>query len=255
MGYERPYYKDRNRRPLLFYVVFGADQGRFQVSGKRHRVDKVPQGLELSILKKPENGAYMEALIGGTLGELLDRDDHSLYEAARKTEQWAVLRGEIQEDADLHYMRNAIGLVQALVESGAAGVLDLQTLTLFPPERWTNTIFAPEFNPCSHVVILASEEKRGELWLHTRGMRKFGRPDVSMENVPEEESGEAAQIINQMIFYGALGAFFSRPVKLHTPQGLSCVVKPELEDDPDNPDFNNSYYRVSWGACEKEYKA
>lgn len=252
MGYERPYYKEPGRRPFLFYIVFGTAQEHVQVSRERHHVDQVPESLELSILKRPENSEYMDALIGGALGNVLDGTDHSLYEAVRGTEKWAVLRGEIREDADLHYMRNAIGLVQALVETGAAGVLDLQTFTLFTPEQWTSTIFEPEFNPYSHVVILASETEERMLWLHTRGMRKFGRPDISIENVPQDESEEAAQITNQMIFYGALGASFPRPVKLHTPQGLSRIIKPQLVDDPDNPDFNNAYYQILWEECQRD---
>ncbi len=37
--------------------------------------------------------------------------------------------------------------------------------------------------PRQHVVILTSEECSGDgrplTWFHTRGMRKFGRPDLS----------------------------------------------------------------------------
>jgi len=252
MGYERPYYEDLNYHPFLFYIVFGTDNKNLDVSRERHRVDELPDGLDFSLLKKPENDEYMDALIGGTLGKVLNDNYCSLYETIQKTDKWVVIRGEVQKDSDLHYLRNAIGIVQALVEKGAIGVLDLQTFTLYTPSEWTSKIFDSEFDPYSHVVILASEMEDGSIWLHTRGMRKFGRPDISMEKLSKNEVDKAAQVINQMIFYSVLGAFFSRPVKLHTHNGLACIVKPEFVEDLDNPDFNNSYFRISWDECELE---
>lgn len=252
MGYERPHYEDLNYHPFLFYVAFGVDTANLEVSRERHRVDGFPNGLDFSLLKKPENGEYMDALIGGTLGKVLNNKYQHLYESIRETDKWAVIRGEVQKDSDLHYMRNAIGFVQALIEKGAIGVLDLLTFTLYTPSEWTSKIFKPEFDPYSHVVILTSEMEDDSVWLHTRGLRKFGRPDVSMEKVPQNDIDNACRVINQMIFYGALGAFFSRPVKLHTHNGLTCIVTPELIEDLDNPDFNNSYYRVIWDECKLE---
>lgn len=250
MNYERPYYKDLNYRPLLFYVIFGVKDEELKISKERHHVDAFPDGLDFVFYNKSENGTYMSSFIGGTLGEMLDRENHILYEAVRNTDKWAVIRGEVEQDADLNYMRNTIGVIQALVENGAAGVLDLQTFTLFTPEEWTNKIFAQEFNPYHHVTILLSEMEDGSIWLHTRGMRKFGRPDVSIERVEKEKVDDANQVINQMLYYGSLGAFFNRPTKLHTHNGKSYIVNPHYVNDFENPDFNNSYYQLLWQECD-----
>lgn len=252
MEYERPYYENLNYRPLLYYVVFGVKGEELNVSRERHHVDEFPDGLNLSFLKKSENSEYMETLFGGSLGNIFDEQNHALFEKIQETDGWVVIQGEVQQDSDLNYMRNAIGFVQALVENNAVGVLDLQTFTLYTPEEWTKGIFEQEFNPYAHVTILASEMKDGSVWLHTRGMRKFGRPDISMENVPKDEIDNVAGVVNQMIYYGVLGVFFSKPAKLHTHNGLSCIVKPEFIDDLNNPDFNNSYYRILWNECETE---
>lgn len=253
MSYERPYYNDRKMRPYLYYVVFGVSAGELTVSRERHHVDCFPEGLDFIQLKKPENEAYMNDLLGGALGNILRKANPELYERIMETRRWAVIRGEISQDSDLHYMRNAVGFVQALVESGAEGVLDLQTLSLFSSQEWTDKIFSPDFDPYAHAVILVSEgEKEGTFWLHTRGLRKFGRPDISMKQVPENETELCAQVVNQMIYYSALGAFFERPVKLHTSNGMTCVVNPVFIDDPENPDFNNSYYKISWHECVLE---
>lgn len=250
MGYERPYYEDLNYHPLLFYVIFGVKDEELNVSRKKHHVDSFPEGLNCIFYKKPENQDYMESIIGGTLGKIMDERNHILYEEVQRTDQWAVIRGVAAQDSDMNYMRNVIGFIQAFMDNGAVGVLDLQTFTLFDPKEWEDKIFSREFTPCDHVVILTSEEN-DVVWLHTRGMRKFGRPDISMEDVGKNEVEDAAQIINQMIYYGALGVFFAKPTKLHTHNGKAFIVKPEFVNDFDNEDFNNAYYRLCWQECEQ----
>lgn len=252
MGYERPYYTDLNYHPLLFYVIFGVKDEELVVSRKKHHVDEFPEGLDCFYYQKPQNSEYMESIIGGNLGGVLKNSNPVLYEEIKHTDKWAVIRGEARQDNSMDYMRNVIGYIQAFMENGALGVLDLQTFTLYAPNEWENKIFSREFGPYDHVVILTSEENDG-MWLHTRGMRKFGRPDISMENVGKNNVDEAAMVINQMIYYGALGVFFSQPTKLHTYSGNAYVVTPEFVNDFDNSDFNNAYYRIDWQECENKF--
>lgn len=250
MGYERPYYEDLNYRPYVYYVVFGVDGTELELSRERHHIDEFPEGLELFKLQKPENAEYMDLMIGGAYGRVLASSSPELYSEICRQDKWAVIQGEVKKDRDLHYMRNIIGVLQALSEKGATGILDLQTITLYRPGEWTERMFLPEFAPSSHVSILSSQLRDGSLWLHTRGMRKFGRPDISMEQVGSSDVENACRVINQMIFYGALGAFFSGTVKLHAYGGLTCIAEPEYIGDMENTEFNNAYYRVLWPECK-----
>ena len=163
MGFERPYYEDLNYRPFIFYVVFGVNGEELSVSRERHHVDAFPDGLDLISYNKSEHNEYMTELIGGTLGKILNEDNHALYETIQNTEQWVVIQGEVIQDTDLNYMRNVIGFVQALIETGAVGVLDVQTFKLFTSEEWTNNIFTQEFNPYDHATILVSTMEDGAL--------------------------------------------------------------------------------------------
>lgn len=249
---ERPYYQDTSRRPYLFYAAIGARAEELHVSRSRHHVEEMPQGLELSCLQRPKHSGHMDELLGGTLGRILDERDHALYEKARAAQSWLVLYGEVQQDNTLGYLRNAVGFVQAAAETGAAAVLDLQTLELYSPEEWTERTFSFKFHPYCHVNAMVSPEEGGTLWLHTRGMRKFGRPDFGMEGVPQGELDRAKAVVDQMIFYGAQGAVFSRPAKLHIGTGESCVVHPLLAGDQEDPDYNNEHYSLRWEDCEFE---
>jgi len=197
------------------------------LSKKEHHVEEIPEGLNINILTKESNGEYMESLIGEAIGDLLIKDKPELYEQIKNTtETWALIQGNIIKDENLNYMRDAIGIIQAFIETGAIAVLDYQTFTLYTSEEWTNKIFTPDFNPYSHVTILVSTMDDGKLWLHTRGLRKFGRPDVSMENVSENDKKDASDVINQMIFYSSKGILFENSTKLHTPKEKSFIINP-----------------------------
>ena len=249
---ERPYYQDTGRRPYLYYAAIGGEAEELRVSRSRHHVEEMPLGLNLTSLQRPEHSEYIDRLLGGTLGKILEERDHTLYEAAKAAQSWLVLQGEVQNDGALDYLRSAVGFVQAAVETGAVAVLDLQTLELYSGKGWTEQVFVPRFRPCEHAVILSSPCENGTLWFHTRGMRKFGRPDIGLTGVPQGETQRAVALLNQMIYAEALGAVFTRSVGLHLSECETCVVHPELAGDREDPDYNNEHYSLRWEDCQFE---
>lgn len=60
----------------------------------------------------------------------------------------------------------------------------------------------------------------------------------------EEMLSAYKRIIDQMIYYGGLGAFFDRDTRVHTADGKAYVVRPEFVNDFENEDYNNAYYEV-----------
>lgn len=251
MAYERPYYRDLDYHPFLFYVIFNVEDTTLNISRNRHHVEEVPKGLNTVIYNKMEHREYMDSLMGGSLGNLLRENNPMLYDKAVASEKWAVIRGKIENDNTLDYMRDTIGIVQAFVDTGAVAVLDLLTFSLFDPSEWTDHIFMGEFNPYSHVIVLSSNMSDGTEWLHTRGMMKYGRPDIGVTNVSADDREDAMQVINQIIYYGSMGVFLDQATKLHTHTGKTFLVHPNFVNDFDNEDYNNSYYDISWTECEE----
>lgn len=251
---DRPHYQDTGRRPFLFYAAIGGTAEELEVSRSRHHVEGMPDGLGLSCLRRPEHSVQMDELLGGHLGKILDRENRELYEKAKAAQSWLVVYGEVEQDSTLDYLRNAIGFTQAAVETGAVAVLDVQTLELYSVEEWEKKIFSFQFHPYCHVAALISPREDGSLWLHTRGMRKFGRPDIGMEGVPQAELDRAKAVVDQMIYYGAQGAVFPRPAKLHTALGETCVIHPGLQGDLEDPDYNNEHYQLVWSELVFERK-
>ena len=239
----REHYKDIGYKPFLFYVIFGVTGDDMHPSQSRHHVDCLPEGLELHALSRPGHSDYMDGFFSGDLGIVLKESSMDLYKKCLAAENCIIIKGHIEEDSNLDYMRNVIGIIQALMDEGAVGVLDFQTFSLYSPEIWKDLFFEKEVNAQNHVVILYSEETDG-YWLHTRGMAEFGRPDCSMSGVPYDQVEECQQIINQMIYYSGEGVFFSGEFRLHTFSGNTYKVTSHFVDDFDNNDFNNAYCEV-----------
>ena len=117
-----------------------------------------------------------------------------------------VFRGQIGDPATLDYHRDLIGLLQWLLDQGAVAILDMTAAEWWSPGAWRSRVFDPAAPmPHRHVTIHVSPEDGGRLWLHTRGLLKYGRPDISIRNVPEAWHDRAAAIVNRFIEFQALG--------------------------------------------------
>jgi hypothetical protein len=88
------------------------------------------------------------------------------------------------------------------------------------------------------------EDQLGRSWVHTRGMRKFGRPDISLRNVPDRDIDRAGQLCERLADMQALGAHFVDGQSLEA-EGLPGLVA-KLGGDLEHPDFNNTYVEFRW---------
>ena len=75
----------------------------------------------------------------------------------------------------------------------------MQTITWFNADEWSRTFFEPRKEQVlKEVIILFSNEENG-YWLHTRGMRKFSRPDISITAVSEDSFNLAKELTERFI--------------------------------------------------------
>lgn len=132
----REHFTDIGYKPFLFYVVFGVTGDDIHPSGSRHHVDELPESLEIHALSRPDHADYMDGFFSGDLGKVLKASYPDLYEKCLAAENCVIIKGQIKEDSSLDYMRNVIGIIQALFEEGAAGVLDCLTFTLYSDQDW-----------------------------------------------------------------------------------------------------------------------
>jgi hypothetical protein len=223
---------------FLAYAVFG-DLQELKVSSGRHRTRGLPPGVTAQV------SAAGDELRSGPLGSMLAASDPALAAAVASAPACVVVAGAIADPQDLDYLRDTVGLLTAMWDAGAVAILDLQSFRWYGRPVWFSEIFDPDGPvPRHHVSILWSEED-GRLWFHTRGLRKFGRPDISVRRVPPESRDPIIDLCNRLIEMMALGGMIpeGQPVKMKTlPPGLQCRHAGSVDD----PDFNNVHVEIAW---------
>ena len=128
--------------------------------------------------------------------------------------------------------------------------MDLQAWTFQTPGDWERTVFAPETPPAGRLVrILISEEDEDDpsagSWLHTRGLRTFGRPDVSVRGVPAEGMQGALEMVNRFVQMQAAGHRIpeGQPISM---QGVPGGMRVAHGGSTDDPAFNNVHFELRW---------
>lgn len=131
-----------------------------------------------------------------------------------------------------------------LLDRGGVAVYDPQILKWWSPNEWRQRVFEPASPvPRHHAVILYSEDGDGSEWFHTRGMKKFGRPDLSMHGVCREDRTAVIDLFERFIEMQAFGALIpeGQEIRMRTlPPGLQCFHQGSLDD----LDFNNVHIEI-----------
>lgn len=245
--WERVYFEKSYNKPFLFYVIFGTDNvDKLTVSKSKHNIDGMPGELEIINYcksKNDEHKKYIEGFYNENFGKFLIKKDNILYEKVKNCNNITVVKGEFEDTNTLNYLKNSIGIIQAIIETGIIAILDLQILKWFKPEEWSKEYFEPKV-PISHnnIVILFSDEGDG-IWLHTRGMRKFGRPDLSIKKVTPDKKELGIEIINRYIQAFAYGLIPDETKEIWI-KPMEKGVYGKILGDYDNPDFNNYYFEI-----------
>jgi hypothetical protein len=143
-------------------------------------------------------------------------------------------------------LRNVIGLVAWCLDHGGVAVFDPQMFKWWSPAEWKKWIFKPAAPvPTHHLMILTSEDENGTGWFHTRGMRKFGRPDLSVHGVTADLREAVIDLFNRFIEYQAFGGLIAEGQEINMrslPPGMICTH----QGDVDDADFNNVHVEIKW---------
>lgn len=166
--------------------------------------------------------------------------------AARVASQTSctVLRGDFGDCPTLDYLRETIGLITHMLDNGGVAVYDPQMFHWWTPNEWQERVYSPGGPvPRNHTVILTSNADGNTEWIHTRGLRKFGRPDLSIPGVSPEWREGAIDLCNRFIEFQAFGGLIPerQPVRMASvPPGLLCHHGGDLDD----PNFNNFHVSI-----------
>lgn len=233
--WERPQYEAGGGDASVLFVVFGPKPEPLRVTSLAHRVVPMDLQLELEYQDPSVAAGLLESGVGATLLQGWEGEEPSVLTA----DGCMVMRAEVPDPKDLKYLRNCVGVVTAILEAGGRAAANLQSLGMFTPEGWRGVIFAPDKpQPRLQVNVFHGEEEGGKIWLHSRGLRAFGRPDLSIRGVPADALPAASELANRLIEAQAYG----RVIPDGPIEGLLARNTGTLED----PDFLNVHVELAW---------
>lgn len=244
----RPNYVPGGGEPFLFYCLYGKATAGNSLSASKYRLSGMPAGIDVMKYGPDQKPHVVSSFREGFVWEHLQKTDPEFARTIASCDSCMVLRGSPEDDSDLNYLRNTIGLITYFLDEGCCAVYDLQMLKWWTPEEWKEKIFEPASPvPRRHTVTLFSPEESdpSRKWFHTRGMRKFGRPDISVHNVPSEHEVSVGKMIQRLIEHQAAGNVVAEGMKINMeslPPGGIVHHGGDLED----PDFNNVHIQVVW---------
>jgi hypothetical protein len=243
----RKFYQGPGGKPFLFYAVFGALSQMPALSRQEYRSNGVFPGLQLSHYDRGKRPDVLDGFRQGYLWDELKRHRPGLAEAVQAAGECLILRGELEDQSDLNYLRDTVGLLTFLLDQGGIVVYDPWMFHWWEPGEWKDRIFQPGGAvPRRHVVILTSDEPEDAslTWFHTRGIRKFGRPDLSVHRVPPQYREAVTDLCNRFIELQAFGGVIEegQEIRMKTlPRGMTCHHAGDLDD----PDFNNVHVEIT----------
>lgn len=235
-SWARPYYSAGGGRPRLFYVVFGNVQPRSRMLASQYRCSGVPPGVQMigPGCVPEDHGSFRE----GAAWDKLVAHQAALADEVRSLGQCMIVKGEPAHDETLDYLRDAIGLVTWLLDNGGRYIYDAHGMQWWTPELWREKIFDSGLVVRRHGVIsIAKETKPRTRCYHTRGMQKFGRPDIIVRNVPKQLNEETITLCRKLIKHMALGGVLRDGKRIKTDKLAGKVVHRRNDQDAatDNP--------------------
>lgn len=246
-SWPRPYFQAGNEEAVLQFYVFGKFDAELQIPSPRYGSPGLPEGVEIQRFQNAVLRQWEGYPLNGALGQLIKEDTPAAYENARIAPEVLVVRGVLKDADTLDYLRDTLGVLAGMLDVGGTAILDPQILTLFDAEHWRRHYLvqggAP---PRNHVLILRSaEEGSDRSWVHTRGMRKFARPDISLHNVPDSALDRAGVLCERLVELSSLGVNFAAGHEVE----LDTAVEPLVAQPGgslDDPDFNNTHVNFHW---------
>ena len=85
----------------------------------------------------------------------------------------------------------------------------------------------------------------GTFWHYTHGLRKFGRPDLSVHGAVPENHKKIGEVIKRLAEWEVAGKVFHDGQRLQGPD-LPAGLVVHLQGGMDDVNFNNAHWEIEW---------
>ena len=123
----RPQYRPRGGDALLYYMVFGAAPESFAIDGAAYRCAGIPAGMALDEYDRKTQPAPFEVIDEPHAATALQELGDEVGSAVRAANGCLLGHGTVADPPNLNYLREAVGIVQFLLDHGSVAAYDVQT--------------------------------------------------------------------------------------------------------------------------------
>lgn len=230
LHYHDPY----PQQPYLYYVAF-ADQ---EVVDRLEESHIIHPNLEIAAMAP-------DPFRTGRHWQQLQQRQPELAGQIAAAPLAVALHGTVSRHESLDYLRDTLEVMTSLVGHGACAIADMVTRSWYDARTWmTRTEQGSLFNPFDHVLVVTTTESDSSCWLRTRGLRKFGRPDLSVRGVGERELEGVQKMLDRFINHLTLGGVLETDRKIQM-EGLDKAYRVgAVQPAEGDPDFQNSFVEL-----------
>ena len=140
----RPYYEGPGGRPFLFFVAYGEFPTALTIDAGSYRTLGVHPGLVISRYGREEYPDVLAGFEEGYLWDELSAQDPELARRVSGSGECLILRGELDDQGDLNYLRDTVGLLTFLLDHGGVCVYDPQMFRWWGPGEWRRRSSSPQ---------------------------------------------------------------------------------------------------------------
>ncbi|MDI6101769.1 hypothetical protein QLQ12_24410 [Actinoplanes sp. NEAU-A12] len=197
--WQRPAHHATGREAVAMLVAFAGDDVLTELALAGTVPETAPvDALNVHLHRYAEEPEWIDGFRTGPLRDLAAQQLPDLRPLDEATCCYTI-RVAVQDPPDLAHLQLAWQVAASVARAGAVAVLDVYAHDWFPGEAVAALDAHRPFVPMREISVVAEAESVPGFGhpVHTRGMIKFGRPDLVI-GVPEDQIGDAATILNQL---------------------------------------------------------
>jgi hypothetical protein len=197
--WQRPAHRPAGREAAVLLVAFTPGEVLTELNLAAVTPANAPvDALAVRLHRHEDNPEWMDAFRTGPLRDLAARELPDLRPIDEATCCYSI-QVRVPDPADLTHLQLAWAVAARVSRAGAVAVFDAFAHDWSLPEQVAALDPHRPFDILREISVIAESEPTPGFGhpVHTRGMVKFGRPDLIM-GVPEDRIGDAASILNQL---------------------------------------------------------
>jgi hypothetical protein len=195
---------------LFVFSQVGVNGTTLSLKTRAHGVPEggLPDGVDVQTVARADAPEWVDGFFAPALMALAERDLGWPGRPPVEPTAVHVVKVTSEDPSELRHIQGAWALARAFLDTGGFALLDAHAQAWLSPGQLRDRPVDVPMRMADEVSIVFETEPShgfGHL-MHTRGMLKFGRPDLVVVGIPPKHGVRIADIVNQLAERLALGA-------------------------------------------------